>query len=83
MTDRYDITPIGTICYGIDGTHEYLLVRDLEQELDQQHLALLLEQRYYCRSSYPGGYFCTTQRIIPDPIYDNRCIVIIYHEYDV
>lgn len=83
MTDRYTFTPIGTICHGIDGSDEYLLVRDLEQELDQQHLALLLEQRFYCDTSRPGGYFCHTQRIIPDPVHDYKCIVIVQHRYDV
>lgn len=83
MTDRYDITRIGTIEHGIDGSDEYLLVRDREQELDEQHLADLLDRRYYRRSSHPGGYFCTTQRIIHDPIHDDRCIVIVQHRYDV
>ena len=83
MTDRYDFTPIGTICHGIDGSDEYLLVRDLEQELDVQHLEVRLLQRFYCRSSRPGGYFCTTQRIIPDPVHDYKCIVIVQHRYDV
>ena len=83
MTDRYDITRIGTIDHGIDGSDEYLSVRDREQEIDRQHLARLLDRRYYCRSSRPGGYFCTMQRIIPDPVHDNRCIVIVQHRYDV
>lgn len=83
MTDRYDITRIGVIDHGIDGSDEYLSVRDLEQEIDRQHLALLLDKRYYYRCTRAGGYFCYTQRIIPDPIHDDRCIVIVQHRYDV
>lgn len=83
MTDRYKFTPIGTVCRGMDGSDEYLLVHDFEQDLDEQHLALVLEQRYYRDSLRPGGYFCVTQRIIRDPIHDNCCIVVVQHRYDV
>lgn len=82
-TDRYDIREIGRLDMGIDGTDQYLLVRDLQQYIDKAHVYDTIMPRFYRDCTRPGGYFCTDLRIIPDPVLKHECIVIVQHRYDV
>lgn len=83
MTDRYDIRDIGTLDHGIDGSDQYLLVRDLEQEIDRRHVFDTIMPRYYRDCTRPGGYFCKNLRVMADPLFTDQCIVIIEHRYDI
>lgn len=83
MTDRYELTRIGTIELGIDGSDEYLLVRDLEGTVDADDVYDALIARFYRESSHAGGYFCRSLRVMPDPYYTTQCVVVVQHRYDV
>lgn len=78
------LTNIGNINKGIDGTDQYVLVENVEGDnldLDTVHENLL--DMYYRDCCVPGGYFCKTVQIIPDPVHSRKCIAVIQHRYDV
>lgn len=79
----YTTTRIGMINEGIDGSDEYLMVRSTDDALDLPAVEQELTDLYYRESTRPGGYFCHTVRLIPDPIHDNTAIAIVQHRYDV
>jgi len=77
------ITPIGKISHPCDGTDEYLLVRNRNDDITKRQVQEEVFPAYYRECSGPGGYFCTNFRYIPDPLFPNLAIVIIEHRRDI
>ena len=75
-------TKIGTIDNGINGSDTYLSVADNEDIVTEDNVFDETMSLYYRQSSGPGSYFCTSCRVILDPLHDNKAIVIVQHRYD-
>ena len=83
--DRNDlhITKLGADHLGIYGMDDYILVRSRADDIDLAAVEDLFLQAYYREGNGPGTPFCHMVRAIPDPLHTDRCIVIVYHRYDV
>ena len=75
-------TKIGTIDNGINGSDTYLSVSDNADIVTEDNVFYETMLLYYRRSSGPGSCYCTSCRVILDPLYDNKAIVIVQHRYD-
>lgn len=79
-----DVTRIGRIDHGIDGSDEYLLVRDTEEDLTPERAIEWLMPKYYRETRAPAGdYFCNTIRAVQAQYRENTCICTVEHRYDV
>lgn len=74
---------IGSISMGIDGTDEYVRIRRRDDDLDLAETHEWLLSRHYRDSARPGDYFCTSVTIVPMPHFNDECIGIIHHRFDV
>lgn len=82
--DTLHIEKIGAIHHGVDGSDEYLLVWDNETAHNAQQLERHLTELYYRDTHTPGGYFCHSVSVIPDPAHHGyKHIAIVHHRYDV
>ena len=81
--ENLQIKRIGAIDLGVDGSDEYLLVWDNEQDHQVEALEQHLLKRYYRHTDTPGGYFCYAVDVGPCPRYEGRYIAIVHHRYDV
>lgn len=79
----YQVDKIGSVSLGVDGADEYLAVRDMEDAIDPAALEDWMLERHYVAGGGAGSYFCHSVRVLPDPIHDNRAVVIVCHRYDV
>ena len=78
--NQYYITRIGAIEKGVDGTDEYILIKDVEDDINVDDVYELMMSRYYRDTNVPGGYFCNNINIIPKA--NNEVIAIVEHRYD-
>jgi hypothetical protein len=74
---------IGAIDLGVDGSDEYLLVWDNEQEHSAEELEQHLLERYFRDTNTPGGYFCYSVIVGRHPYYTDKFIATVFHRYDV
>jgi hypothetical protein len=78
------IQKIGRVELGVDGTDEYLLVKSITADsFDYEELQEYMLGLYYTECRGPGSYFCNSVRIHKDGIFDDQCIVVVQHRYDV
>lgn len=81
--DSLQIQRIGAIDLGVDGSDEYLLVWDNEQDHRAEDVEQHLLSRYFRDTNMPGGYFCYAVNVGPHPYYEGKHIAIVHHRYDV
>lgn len=78
------ISKIGCIPQGVNGTDEYLLVWDNETAHSAEQLKRHLTEVYYRDTNAPGGYFCHSVSVIPHPAHHGyKHIAIVHHRYDI
>ena len=83
-TDSLQITKIGSVPQGVNGSDEYLLVWDNEIAHSAEALERHFAELYYRNTNTPGGYFCHCVRVFEDPLHQgHKHIAIVYHRYDV
>lgn len=82
MDSKYRITKIGSIPHDC-GSDEYLLVKNVEDDIDMIEVEAQILEAKYVECDRPGGYFCNSVRAIPDDMHSDRCIVVVYHRYDI
>jgi hypothetical protein len=75
------ITKIGNIDNGIDGSEEYLLLTDAEDDLNEQQAWEYLHPLVYRDTDDAGAYFCHTVKTMQKT--DNAVVCIVYHQYNV
>ncbi len=73
---------IGFLDKGIDGKDEYIKVT-ADGAIDYKVLREEIENQYFRECSHPGSYFCTSMRIHKDEWFDDECIVVVQHRYDI
>lgn len=82
--DTLQITKIGSVPLGVDGSDEYLLVWDNEIAHNTEALERHLTEMYFRDTTTPGGYFCYAVSVFPDPnSYGYKHIAVVHHRYDV
>ena len=79
---KYKVQKIGEIDKGIDGKDEYLLAKDLEDDINVSELEETYLSRFYRECNYSGGYFCHHVTVQKMP-FGNKAIIVIHHQYDV
>jgi len=75
------VTKIGNIDHGIDGSDEYLLLSDNEDNLSENQAWKYLHPLVYRDTDTPGGYFCHTVKTLQKS--DNSVVCIVYHQYNI
>lgn len=75
------VTKIGNIDNGIDGSEEYLLLTDSEDNLTENQAWEYLHPLVYRDTNDAGAYFCHTVRTLQKT--DNQVVCIVYHQYNV
>jgi hypothetical protein len=75
------ITKIGNIDNGIDGSEEYLLLSNNEDDLNEQQAWEYLHPLVYRDTNRAGAYFCHTVKTMQKT--DNSVVCIVYHQYNV
>lgn len=73
---------IGQISYGIDGSDQYFLITNREDDLDVELTRHVFLSSYYYDCAYPGGYFCRNVNVYPTE-HSNEMILVVQHRYDV
>ena len=76
-----NITKIGSIDNGIDGSEEYLLLTDAEDYLTEDQAWDYLYPLVFRDTDTAGAYFCHTVKTLQKT--DNSVICIVYHQYNV
>jgi len=75
------VTKIGNIDNGIDGSEEYLLLTNSEDDLTEDQAWDYLHPLVYRDTDIAGAYFCHTVRTLQKT--DNQVVCIVYHQYNV
>jgi len=75
------ITKIGSIDNGIDGSDEYLLLTDTEDNLTENDAWEYLYPLVYRDTDTAGAYFCHHVKAMQKT--DNTVVCIVYHQYNV
>jgi len=75
------VTKIGNIDNGIDGSEEYLLLTNSEDYLTENQAWEYLHPLVYRDTDTAGAYFCHTVRTLQKT--DNSVVCIVYHQYNV
>ena len=75
------VTKIGNIDHGIDGSDEYLLLSDNEDNLTENQAWEYLHPLVYRDTETPGGYFCHTVKTLQKS--DNSVVCIVCHQYNI
>lgn len=81
--NEQDVTLIGQVERGIDGTDNYYAVGPLEEGTSLEAIRGAFLQRYYRDTAYPGGYFCHNVSVVPQEHSTTRFIVTVHGRYDV
>jgi len=76
-----NITKIGSIDNGIDGSDEYLLLTDTEDNLTENDAWEYLYPLVYRDTDTAGAYFCHHVKAMQKT--DNTVVCIVYHQYNV
>jgi hypothetical protein len=76
-----NITKIGSIDNGIDGSDEYLLLTDTEDDLTENDAWEYLYPLVYRDTDTAGAYFCHHVKAMQKT--DNTVVCIVYHQYNV
>ena len=84
VTTRYKLQVIGDVDQGINGRDQYVLIKDLEDEINLDDVRNFAEENFCYDTNRPGGAFCYRITVVPaSPLHNNQCIAIIHHRYDV
>tara|TARA_R110000868_G_scaffold395861_1_gene667838 strand:+ start:651 stop:890 length:240 start_codon:yes stop_codon:yes gene_type:complete len=75
------IVKIGNIDNGIDGSDEYLLLTDTEDNLTENQAWEYLHPLVYRDTDTAGAYFCHYVKALQKT--DNSVVCIVYHQYNV
>ena len=75
------VTKIGNIDNGIDGSEEYLLLTNSEDYLTENQAWEYLHPLVYRDTDTPGAYFCHYVKTMQKT--DNSVVCIVYHQYNV
>lgn len=78
----YKTTHIGTVELGVDGSDQYWLVKNPEDEIDARDVERAFLAAVYKDTDVPGGYFCHQVTVTSLP-YGNQCIAIVHHRNNV
>jgi hypothetical protein len=76
-----NIVKIGSIDNGIDGSDEYLLLTDTEDNLTENDAWEYLYPLVYRDTDTAGAYFCHHVKAMQKT--DNTVVCIVYHQYNV
>lgn len=74
---------IGDINLGIDGVDSYYQITSLDDIVSYEHIYDEVMSKFWNSGNGSGTYFCTSCRVILDPIHDSKAIVIVQHRYDI
>lgn len=77
------LTKIGSIGEGIDGTDEYVLIKNTEDDLTPEQAIAWLLPKVYRRCSGAGTYFCHDVRAVQVQYSTSEVICTVEHRYDV
>tara|TARA_R110002126_G_C10387961_1_gene494779 strand:+ start:202 stop:471 length:270 start_codon:yes stop_codon:yes gene_type:complete len=75
------IVKIGNIDNGIDGSEEYLLLTNSEDNLTENQAWEYLHPLVYRDTDTAGAYFCHYVKTMQKT--DNSVVCIVYHQYNV
>lgn len=81
--NELEITPIGDINKGIDGSDKFYLVRPLADDITLSSIRIAFEQ--HCNlfsSSHPAALFCSAVSIVRQQYQQDVYIVTVHYRYD-
>ena len=80
----YDLTRIGELQYGIDGSDEYFKLTTDDDELHVNNVDEFFHENFYRETTRPaGGYFCKSYSFLKEYPDDTHGVLIVHHRYDV
>ena len=79
---KFSVTKIGLIDHGCDGSSEYLLVTNRDDETTTVQVIDYLLPFYYRDTNCAGGYFCHMVTATHYPHSLNKVIAVIHHQYN-
>lgn len=80
--NEFTIEKIGIIGYGCNGSDEYLLVTNPDDETTTGQVIDYLLPFYYRDTNCAGGYFCHMVTATHYPHSLNKVIAVIHHQYN-
>jgi hypothetical protein len=80
--NEFTVEKIGLIDHGCDGSSEYLLVTNPDDETTPDQVIDFLLPLYYRDTQTPGAYFCHTITATHYPHSLSKVIAVVHHQYN-